>query len=88
MSLEVVLRRNPDAAYRVYDGQATIVLPSRTAVHVLNPIGSLVWEQLDGRTSLAQILDRVLEEYDVSRESAAADMMQFIGDLRDHGMVS
>ena len=88
MTLDIVLKRNPDAAYRIYDGQATIVLPSHASVHVLNPIGSFVWESFDGRTTLAQILDRVVDEYDIGREAAEADLMQFVGALREQGMVS
>jgi len=87
MTLDVVLKKSPDAAYRIYDGEATIVLPSHASVHVLNPIGSFVWESLDGRATLAQILDRVVEEYDIGREAAEADLLQFVGALRAQGMV-
>lgn len=88
LSLDRVLKKSPDAAFRVYDGHATIVLSSQAYVHVLNPAGSLLWEELDGQKSLAQLLDRVMEEYDVSRQQAEADMREFIGDLLDNGMVS
>ena len=88
MTLDRVLKRSPDAAYRVYDGQATIVLPSHASVHVLNPIGSFIWENLDGSASLSQILERVLDEYDITREAAETDLRQFVGSLLDQGMVS
>jgi hypothetical protein len=88
MTLDLVLNRSPDAAYRVYDGQATIVLPSQAAVHVLNPIGSFIWESLDGRASLSQILERVLDEYDITRDAAETDLRQFVTALLDQGMVS
>ena len=88
MTLDMVLKKSPDAAYRIYDGQATIVLPTHASVHVLNPIGSFIWDSLDGRTTLQEILDRVVEQYDIAREAAEADLLQFVGALREQGMVS
>jgi hypothetical protein len=88
MDLNTVLSKSPDAASRTYDGQATIVLPSRAEVKVLNELGSRVWDAIDGRRTLAQILATLLEEYDVPREQAERDMLDFIGELRTQGMVS
>ncbi len=88
MDLTAVLTKSPDAAYRTYDGQATIVLPSRAQVSVLNEIGSAVWERIDGKRSLQEILDGILEEYDTTREKALGDLQAFVTDLKNQGMVS
>jgi coenzyme PQQ synthesis protein D (PqqD) len=88
MDLNTVLSKSPDAASRTYDGQATIVLPSRAEVKVLNEIGSVVWDSIDGRRTLGQILETLLAEYDMPREQAERDMLEFVGELRTHGMVS
>ena len=88
MNLSSVLTRCADAAYRIYDGQATIVLPSRAEVNVLNEFGSAVWDAIDGKSSLGDILERLLPEYDISREQAEADLLEFVGSLQAHGMVS
>jgi hypothetical protein len=88
MDLNTVLSKSPDAASRTYDGQATIVLPSRAEVKVLNEFGSRVWDSIDGRRTLGQILETIIGEYDISREQAERDMLDFAGELRSHGMVS
>lgn len=88
MDLSIVLSRSPDAASRTYDGQATIVLPSRAEVKVLNEVGSRVWESIDGRRTLGEILDAVLAEFDVPREQVTADVIEFVGALKAQGMVS
>lgn len=87
MDLSTILTRNPNAAYRLYDGQATVVLPERAEVSVINPIGSLVWERLDGSRTLGEILKMVLDEYDVTPERARADLFEFVAALHEHGMV-
>jgi len=88
MDLSIVLTKSPDAAYRTYDGQATIVLPSRAQVSVLNEVGSAVWERIDGRRSLQEILDGILEEFEITRDRALTDLEAFVADLRAQGMVS
>jgi len=88
MDLETVLSKTPDAAYRIYDGEATIVLPSKAEVTVLNPVASLVWDAIDGRRTLAEILESVLRDYDVPREQAMQDLIEFVNALHEQGMVN
>jgi hypothetical protein len=88
MTLSTVLTRSPDAAFRIYDGQATIVLPARAEVNVLNEFGSAVWNSIDGERTLGEILDSLLSEYEIGREQAETDLLEFVAQLRAHGMVS
>jgi len=83
-----VLIKNPGAAYRIYDGQATIVLPEQARVTVLNEVGSLVWDRIDGRRSLGEILDAVNEAFDVVPEQLERDVKEFLDALREQRMVS
>ena len=83
-----VLTRNPGAAYRIYDGQATIVLPEQARVTVLNEVGSLVWDRIDGRRSLGEILDAVNDAFDVAPEQLERDVKEFLDALREQRMVS
>jgi hypothetical protein len=88
MDLGTILSKSPDAAYRIYDGEATIVLPSKAEVTVLNPVASLVWDAIDGRRTLAEILESVLHDYEVPREQAMRDLLEFVNTLREQGMVN
>jgi hypothetical protein len=88
MNLASVPSRSPDAAYRIYDGQATIVLPAKAEVKVLNEFGSAVWDAIDGRSSLAQILERLHPDYDIPREQMESDLLEFVAVLEEHGLVT
>lgn len=88
MDMKTVLVRNPEAAYRIYDGEATIVLPGRAEVKVLNQVGSLVWDKIDGRRELGAILAMILAEFETMPAAAEADLVEFAAALREHGMVS
>jgi hypothetical protein len=88
MEMDAVLSRNPSAAYRLYEGQATIVLLERAEVKVANEVGSFVWDRIDGRRTLGEIVRAVVEEYEVDEEEARRDVLEFVADLRAQGMVS
>jgi hypothetical protein len=88
MDLNTVLKKSTDAAYRIYDGQATIVMPSRASVTVLNEAGSRIWDSIDGRRNLGDILKVVLGEFDTLPERAEADLFEFVTELHRNGMVS
>lgn len=88
MDLNTVLTKHPDAAYRIYEGQATVVLPARSKVHVINEIGSAVWERIDGARTLGGILEDILRDYNIERAQAESDLFEFAASLHAEGMVS
>ena len=81
-------RRHPDTAFRpIGDKGGLVVLPGRAEVKVLNPTAIRVFQLLDGKHDAASIADAIVEEYDVSRDQALADVEAFLGDLERNGML-
>ena len=88
MDLDTVLSKNPNSAYRFYDGKGVVVLPDRSEVNVLNEVGSMVWEQIDGKRNVAQILRAVVDTFEINPDQVEQDVIAFITSLQEHGMVS
>ena len=80
-------RRNRTAGFRVFEGEATIVLPDGSYIKVLNETGSRIWELLDGRRGLDEIASVIAAEYDVPPEQAGRDVREFVDLLASHGML-
>jgi hypothetical protein len=80
-------RRNPTAGFRIFEGQATIVMPDGSYIHVLNEIGSRVWDMMDGVKSEAQIVDVICEEFETPRPQAEKDVREFLAELDSHSML-
>lgn len=85
---EAPLRKHPDAAARNYDGEAFIVVPGLGEYNILNPIGTRVWDLIDGQRGIAEIVRVISDEYDVAPEEAEADVTSFVEDLRKHRMIA
>jgi hypothetical protein len=74
---------HPQVAARVVDGAAVIVLADAGQVNVLNPLGSRIWELIDGTRNIQAIAETICEEYEVSLHQALADVEEFVEKLVD-----
>jgi hypothetical protein len=81
MSNERYPVQHPQTASQVYDDQVVIVLADSGQVTVLNDTGALVWQLSDGRHSLEQIAQALVEEYDVPHEVAVQDVQALVNQL-------
>ena len=80
-------KRSEDTASRVVDGEAVIVIPQKGVVTVLNETGSGIWQLLDGRNSVEDIINIISSEFSVSRQEAEKDTLEFIEELVGKDMV-
>jgi methyltransferase-like protein len=53
----------------------------------LNRVGTFIWEQLDGRRTGGEIVDALVERFEVERPRAAEDYRDFLARLRGLGAV-
>ena len=53
----------------------------------LNPVGDEIWKGLQAEKTREEILEDILEEFDVSREEATADLDDFLLRLRESNLL-
>ena len=81
-------RRDPTTAHRsVADEGCLVVVPSRAAVEVLNPVGGKIYSMLDGKHTTDDIVRALVEEFDVNEDEARKDLDAFLDELRDNEML-
>jgi hypothetical protein len=80
MQEHTVLRHAERSASRVIDGTAVVVVIDTQKLHTLNELGTRVWELFDGR-SIGEIADSVVEQYEVERSVALADLVRFAEEM-------
>lgn len=57
------------------------------SVYGLNAVGSAIWELLDGRTTGHEIVDVLVERFEVDRSRAVRDYEAFVARLEALGFV-
>jgi len=91
-SLETCYEQDPNVVSREVAGEQ-ILVPIRkqaadmAAIYVLNETGADIWSLLDGRHTLAEIRDALVERYDVDPGTAEQDLVQIVHDLQELGAV-
>ncbi len=90
--LETRYERDPNVVSREIAGEQ-ILVPIRkravdmAALYVLNETGSRVWDLFDGRRTLADVRDVLVQEYDVTLEAAERDLLEIVGQLQEIGVL-
>jgi hypothetical protein len=47
----------------------------------LNKTGAVIWEKIDGRKTVGEIIDELCREYDTDADTLLQDVCDFVGDL-------
>jgi hypothetical protein len=84
----VIVAKAPTTASRVIEGEAVILSMETKVLRGLNPVGSRVWELIDGQRGVGEIAARIAEEFDVDAAAAAEDVEAFVGELLSRGLVT
>lgn len=53
------------------------------SIITVNEIGALIWKKIDEGKSEEEIIEDILKEYSVDKETAVKDFSEFIGQLRE-----
>ena len=88
MTVTTQYRRGDRHVYRHVGGEHMLIAIHRDSVaplFSLTATGASVWQALADWTSVDRVLDAITSEYEVTREQAAADVSEFLDQLRQIG---
>lgn len=80
--------RNKDISFRIIESEAVILTPENGFLHTLDGTGTFIWQLLDGKNTVEDIIEKLCEEYDVKPEVAKIDVHRFIQDLLSRSLIS
>jgi hypothetical protein len=58
------------------------------SVYTLNETGAFIWEQIDGKKPVEEIIDLVTREYETDKETAVKDVFDFIDRMQNFLMIN
>jgi len=85
--------KKADCVSREIAGE-TLIVPVRNhggdvnAIYTINELGTMIWQSIDGRTRVGQIVESIFRAYDVTPEEAAKDTADFLHSLEMAGLIS
>jgi Coenzyme PQQ synthesis protein D (PqqD) len=84
--------RNREVVSRQIEGEL-IIVPIRRGVgdlnslYTLNPVGSVLWEFMTEGHSLSEMVQRICEEFEVTKTQAQDDIRQFLDSLLEEKLI-
>lgn len=71
--------QRPETPATVIGGEAAVITPSDSRLHVLNEVGTAIWSRCEGSgQSLDELTAWVVDEFDVDAETARSEVVLFL----------
>ena len=84
----MIVAKSPKTAWQIIEGEAVLLSMDTKVLRGLNPVGSRIWELIDGQRSLEEITGVIVQEFEVAPGVAVQDVQAFIQELLDRGLVT
>lgn len=82
-----VWQKNPSLAWREIDDETVIISPGESVMHELNDTGSFVWKNIDGHRNAGELAGLLVEQYEVTHETALADTLSLLEELSTRNLL-
>jgi hypothetical protein len=84
--------KDPSVVYREIAGEAILVPIRRNvadmqSIYTLDSVGADIWNLIDGKRTVGDIQDQLLDEYDVGAEVLSQDLADYIEQLLSIGAI-
>lgn len=92
VSWSSVYERIDDVVTREIAGEVILVpvkgeIAALDNLFVLNPLGTYIWVQLNGKRDLSTVIDAVVNHFEVERTEAERDCREFVKELTEVRLV-
>jgi hypothetical protein len=92
ISVDVRFIRDPEVVVRKIQGEL-IIVPIRRGVgdlnslYTLNAVGAVLWDFMNEGHTLAEMVRRICEEFEVTASQARADIETFLDSLMEEKLI-
>jgi len=88
LTLESIPIQNPTIINRVVDNEAVLVAPKSSKVTVINEVGAVIWNSIDGQRDVKQICAEILAQYEADPQVVEAEALQFLSNLLEREIIT
>lgn len=74
-------KRSENVAWRTIVDKVLLVNPKDSFIYPLNTVATRIWELMDGKTSIEDIIKKLCEEFDQEKSAIQKDILEFLEEL-------
>jgi len=88
-NLKSILSHSPSIVTRKTGNEYVLVpvtnnIADMNSVYTLNETGAFIWEQINGKRNIEEIISLLTDEYDIDNKKAEEDVFSFIDNMRKY----
>lgn len=87
LTLDSTPRRSTHVTCVELEGEAVLYAGVQGTVHKLDPLGTALWNCLDGTVTLRELVDDLRDAFEGDSERIAADVLEYARALRRQGLI-
>ncbi len=87
VSLDKRFAKDARISWRIIEDEAVLVDQDEGEVIRLNPIATEIWQAIDGKRTIDEIIDHIYQTFEVDRKRAQKDALRFLKQLARREMV-
>ena len=80
--------KNEEIVWRNLEGEAVLLNPHTGKYFGMNSVGCSFWEKIDGQNTVDEIIDHLLEKYEVTRSVLEKDLYELIDAMLKNNIIS
>ena len=84
---QTILKRNKEILSTEMDGETVMMSVENSEYYSLSPVGTKIWELLENDLSFEQLINLLMEEFDVDKQTCQNDTKEFLEELIDKGLI-
>jgi rRNA processing protein Krr1/Pno1 len=88
LPLDTIVSKNERVPWRIIEGEAILVKVDSGEVIHLNEVAAEIWRIIDGKRKISEIVDHIQKDFDVDKEQAEKDTLEFIQSLLNINLVT
>ena len=78
---DTLLQRDSEQEFTYIDGEAVMLSLKQGEYYGLDSVGTRIWELLENPIAFSSLVDRLMDEFEVSREECEADTREYLETL-------
>lgn len=79
--------KQSSVSWRNIENTVVILNPAQGNVHELNSTASLLWNKLDGKNSVSDLSDQLIEIYNLDQKEAQIDLFDFLKSALESNLI-
>jgi hypothetical protein len=91
--LKSVYRHSPSVVTRK-TGKEFVLVPvsnniaDMNSVYTLNETGAFIWEHIDGKRCVKELIEAIIDEYETEERTAEQDVFSFLAEMKKYLIIN